>query len=60
MPNSCLARAVLADHFDQFTVGSLELEEMLQHLHRVLKHGGFILLHSVARMPWYMTRCASL
>lgn len=41
------------DHLDWFAPGSKELEEEVLELRRVLTGGGFVLLRSAARNPWY-------
>ncbi|KAL5507120.1 hypothetical protein ACEPAH_6576 [Sanghuangporus vaninii] len=60
MSNSSISRVILMDHLDRFSADRADVEEMIQHLHSVLKPGGFILLRSVARTPWYIALFASV
>ncbi|PPR00108.1 hypothetical protein CVT24_008964 [Panaeolus cyanescens] len=48
-----ITRAVIMDHLDWFSPGSKEVEEEVLELRRVLSGGGFVLLRSAARNPWY-------
>ncbi|KAL5528274.1 hypothetical protein ACEPAF_7410 [Sanghuangporus sanghuang] len=59
MPSSSLSRAILMDHLDWFSEDSIDAIEEIQLLYRVLKPGGFILLRSAARSPWYIKRFMS-
>ena len=42
------------DHLDWFAPGSTEVDREVENFLRVLSPGGFVLLRSAAKMPWYM------
>ena len=42
------------DHLDWFTPGSGDAEQEVAHFYRVLAPGGFLLLRSAAKKPWYI------
>lgn len=44
------------DHLDWFNEGSADLDEEIRNFYRVLSKGGFVLLRSAARAPWYMEK----
>ena len=44
------------DHLDWFAEDGIDAVEEILLLHRVLEPGGFILLRSAARNPWYIKR----
>lgn len=48
-----LTRAVIMDHLDWFTPGSVDLNEEVDEFHRVVAPGGFVFWRSAARKPWY-------
>ena len=54
MKHSSLSRAVIMDHLDWFTEGSQDVTDEVELLFKALKLGGFVLLRSAARNPWYM------
>ncbi|EJD03174.1 S-adenosyl-L-methionine-dependent methyltransferase [Fomitiporia mediterranea MF3/22] len=60
MTPSSLTRAILMDHLDWFAEESKEVTEEIDLLYKVLKPGGFILLRSAARVPWYIKRFSSV
>ncbi len=60
LPDWSLTRAVIMDHLDWFTPGSAEAETEIAHFHRALARGGFVLLRSAAKQPWYMEMCVSI
>ncbi|KIY44344.1 S-adenosyl-L-methionine-dependent methyltransferase [Fistulina hepatica ATCC 64428] len=49
-----LTRVVLMDHLDWFTPGSLDVDEEVDQVYRTVRPGGYVLLRSAAKMPWYM------
>ncbi|KAJ7680239.1 hypothetical protein DFH06DRAFT_408282 [Mycena polygramma] len=53
LPDWSLTRALIMDHLDWFTPGSLDVDEETAELYRVLAPGGFVLWRSAARQPWY-------
>ena len=48
------------DHLDWFSEDSGDAAEEIQLLYRVIKPGGFILLRSAARTPWYIARFVAI
>lgn len=42
------------DHLDWYAPGSPEVDETLAQFFRVLAPGGFVLLRSAAKQPWYV------
>lgn len=56
MPAESITRAVIMDHLDWFAQGSAELDDEIANFHRVLSKGGFVLLRSAAKQPWYMEK----
>ena len=54
MKHSSLSRAVIMDHLDWFPEGSADVLKEELHLRRALKPGGFVLIRSAARKPWYV------
>ena len=48
-----LTRAIVMDHLDWFPEGSADVLEEVLYLQRALKPGGFVLIRSAARKPWY-------
>ncbi|KAH8119073.1 hypothetical protein DFH11DRAFT_1780569, partial [Phellopilus nigrolimitatus] len=54
LPSWSLTRAVIMDHMDWFSPTSTDLEQEVMHFYRVLAPGGFVLLRSAAKNPWYM------
>ncbi|KAH8096692.1 S-adenosyl-L-methionine-dependent methyltransferase [Cristinia sonorae] len=54
LPEAAITRAVIMDHLDWFTEGSPELDDEVANFYRVLSKGGFVLLRSAAKQPWYM------
>ena len=42
------------DHLDWFDPGSADVDKEVSQLHRALAPGGFVLLRSAAKDPWYM------
>lgn len=54
MEVSSLSRAVIMDHLDWFSEGSSDVIDEVGLLFKILKVGGFVLLRSAARTPWYI------
>jgi betaine lipid synthase len=48
-----LTHAVLMDHLDWFNPGSVDVEEEVAELRRVLLPGSTVFWRSAARKPWY-------
>ena len=42
------------DHLDWFTPGGADVDLEISEFFRVIAPGGFILLRSAAKKPWYM------
>ncbi|PAV19458.1 S-adenosyl-L-methionine-dependent methyltransferase [Pyrrhoderma noxium] len=59
MKHSSLSRAVIMDHLDWFAEGSQDVTDEVELLFKALKLGGFVLLRSAARNPWYMKTFSS-
>jgi len=43
------------DHLDWFALGSADVDEEVQQLHRVIAPGGFVCWRSASKLPWYNT-----
>ncbi|THH30331.1 hypothetical protein EUX98_g3843 [Antrodiella citrinella] len=54
LPEESITRAVIMDHLDWFTPGSADLDDEIANFFRVCSKGGFVLLRSAAKNPWYM------
>lgn len=48
-----LTRALLMDHLDWFSPGSVEVQEEVNQFKRVLAVGGMVFWRSASRKPWY-------
>ena len=59
LPAWSLTRAVIMDHLDWFEQSGEDAVQEVALLHRALAPGGFVLLRSAARNPWYMKTLVS-
>ncbi|KIK03500.1 hypothetical protein K443DRAFT_676678 [Laccaria amethystina LaAM-08-1] len=48
-----LTRALVMDHIDWFSPGSVEVDEEVRELHRVIAPGGLVFWRSASKEPWY-------
>ncbi|KAJ7072413.1 hypothetical protein C8F01DRAFT_245474 [Mycena amicta] len=56
LADASLTRALVMDHNDWFSPSSIELDEEVKQLHRVLAPGGLVFWRSAAKVPWYNSR----
>ena len=59
LPACSITRAILMDHLDWFDPDGVDSVEEIALLHRALAPGGFVLLRSASRKPWYIESCVS-
>ncbi|KAH7103697.1 hypothetical protein BKA62DRAFT_48646 [Auriculariales sp. MPI-PUGE-AT-0066] len=53
LPENELNFAVVMDHMDWFSPGSMDLEDEVAHLYRSVAPGGKVMFRSAAKYPWY-------
>ena len=54
LPSDTLTRAIIMDHMDWFSRDGKDARAEIAQLYRAISPGGFVLLRSAARKPWYM------